>query len=65
MAAMPTAQEEFGGKGGSGDVTGEENLFVCPECTAERAFPGIKPGEPPKCPVGAIPLKAKFGRQAP
>ncbi len=25
-------QEEFGGKGGSGDVKGDENLFMCPKC---------------------------------
>jgi hypothetical protein len=53
-------QEEFGGKGGSGDVAGSENLFVCPECTAEHAFPGHKPGDPLMCPKCAIPMKAKY-----
>jgi hypothetical protein len=41
-------------------VTGQENLFVCPACNAEHAFPGQKPGEPLKCPVCAIPMKAKY-----
>lgn len=52
-------QEEWGGKGGSGDVTGCENIFVCPECDEEHAFPH-KPGEPLMCPKCAIPLKAKY-----
>ena len=60
MADKPKSQEEFGGKGGSGDVTGKENLFVCPECDAEHAFPGHKTGEPLMCPKCAIPMKAKY-----
>jgi hypothetical protein len=32
MANKPNPQEEFVDKGGSGGVTGSENLFVCPEC---------------------------------
>jgi uncharacterized paraquat-inducible protein A len=57
---MSKPQEEFGGKGGSGDVRGDENLFVCPECDAEHAFPGHKPGDKLMCPKCAIPLKAKY-----
>lgn len=53
-------QEEWGGKGGSGDVRAEENIFMCPECTEEHAFPGHKPGDPLMCPKCAIPLKAKY-----
>ena len=50
---------EVGGKGG---FSGEEgaNIFQCPECTAEHAFPGHKEGEPLMCPKCAIPLKAKY-----
>jgi uncharacterized paraquat-inducible protein A len=48
-----------GGKGGfSGE--GESNIFQCPECDAEHAFPGHKPGEPLMCPKCAIPMKAKY-----
>jgi len=50
---------ETGGKGGfSGE--GGSNIFTCPECDAEHAFPGHKPGETPQCPKCAIPMKAKY-----
>jgi hypothetical protein len=39
---------------------GAGNFFVCPECDAEHAFSGHKPGEPLMCPKCAIPLKAKY-----
>jgi len=51
---------EMGGKGGSGVSTGKENLFMCPECNEEHAFPGHKKGEPLMCPKCAIPMKAKY-----
>jgi hypothetical protein len=51
---------ELGGKGGTGFETGKENIFVCPECDAEHAFPGHKKGEPLMCPKCAIPLKSKY-----
>lgn len=57
---MTKPQEEFGGKGGSGDVREAENIFICPECNAEHAFPGHKEGEPLMCPKCAIPMKAKY-----
>jgi hypothetical protein len=58
MADKPHAPE-VGGKGGfSGE--GESNIFQCPECDAEHAFPGQKPGEPLMCPKCAIPMKAKY-----
>jgi uncharacterized paraquat-inducible protein A len=59
MADKP-AHGEVGGKGGTGFEEGAESLFVCPECDAEHAFPGHKPGEPLMCPKCAIPLKAKY-----
>ena len=51
---------EVGGKGGTGFEQEGSNLFVCPECDAEHAFPGHKPGEPLMCPKCAIPMKAKY-----
>ena len=50
---------ELGGKGGFSGESGV-NIFTCPECDVEHAFPGIKPGETPQCPKCAIPLKAKY-----
>ena len=50
---------EMGGKGGSGVGTGSD-LFMCPECKEEHAFPGHKKGEPLMCPKCAIPMKAKY-----
>ncbi len=45
MADKPHAPE-VGGKGGfSGE--GEANLFQCPECDAEHAFPGMIAGLDP------------------
>lgn len=38
---------EGGGKGGGVEGT---NIFMCPECDEEHAFPGYKPGEPLMCP---------------
>jgi hypothetical protein len=34
------------GREGRFYVSGKENFFVFPECDAEHAFPGHKPGEP-------------------
>jgi hypothetical protein len=34
MVDKPKSQEEFGGKGGSGDVSGSENMLVCPASLA-------------------------------
>lgn len=50
---------EFGGRGG---FSGEEglNIFMCPECDEEHAFPGRKPGEPLMCPICAIPKKSNY-----
>jgi predicted RNA-binding Zn-ribbon protein involved in translation (DUF1610 family) len=50
---------ETGGKGGFSSEEGA-NIFQCPECSEEHAFPGHKPGEPLMCPKCAIPLKAKY-----
>lgn len=50
---------ETGGKGGFSAEEGS-NIFVCPECDEEHAFPGHKPGEPLMCPKCAIPMKAKY-----
>jgi hypothetical protein len=50
---------EVGGKGGFSGEEGQ-NIFVCPECDEEHAFPGHKPGEPLMCPKCAIPMKAKY-----
>jgi hypothetical protein len=50
---------EWGGKGGFSGESGV-NIFICPECTADKAFPGMQPGEQPQCPVCAIPMKAKY-----
>jgi uncharacterized paraquat-inducible protein A len=59
MADKP-AHGEVGGKGGTGFEESAENLFTCPECDEEHAFPGHKPGEPLMCPKCAIPMKAKY-----
>jgi uncharacterized paraquat-inducible protein A len=59
MAEKPP-HGEVGGKGGTGFEEGASNLFVCPECDAEHAFPGHKKGEPLMCPKCAIPMKAKY-----
>jgi rubrerythrin len=50
---------EMGGKGG---FHGEEggNIFSCPECDYEHAFPGQDPNKPPQCPKCAIPMKSKY-----
>lgn len=55
----PSMGGEMGGKGG---FHGEEggNIFTCPECNAEQAFPGQKEGQEPQCPKCAIPMKAKY-----
>jgi hypothetical protein len=45
MADKPKPQEEFGGKGGSGDVTGKENLFVR-NAMLSTLFRGISPVNP-------------------
>jgi hypothetical protein len=50
---------EWGGKGGFSGESGV-NIFTCPECTADKAFPGMQPGEEPQCPICAIPMKAKY-----
>lgn len=50
---------EWGGKGGFTGQSGA-NLFTCPECNAEQAFPGAKQGETPQCPKCAIPMKSKY-----
>jgi uncharacterized paraquat-inducible protein A len=52
-------QEKSGDKSGSGDVKGEENLFICPMCEAEHAVPGQESGAELMCPKCTIPLKAK------
>lgn len=55
----PAYAGEWGGKGGfSGESN--SNLFSCPECNADQAFPGMKPDEQPQCPKCAIPMKAKY-----
>ncbi len=61
MAKGKPELPEVGGKGGSG-YGGEEalNVFMCPECNEESAFPGHKKGEPLMCPKCAIPMKAKY-----
>jgi len=59
MAEKPP-HGEFGGKGGTGYEKEVANIFTCPECDAEHAFPGHKPGEPLMCPKCAIPMKAKY-----
>jgi hypothetical protein len=57
MAEKPHAPE-MGGKGG---FSGEESdIFVCPACNMEKAFPGQKPGEPPQCPMCAVSMKMKY-----
>ena len=58
MAKDKPPAEELGGKSGFSGESGV-NIFTCPECDAEHAFPGMKPGETPQCPKCAIPLKAK------
>jgi hypothetical protein len=50
---------EWGGKGGFSGESGT-NIFTCPECNAEQAFPGAKAGDKPQCPKCAIPMKAKY-----
>jgi len=51
--------EEMGGKGGFHGGEGT-NIFFCPECNKEKAFPGQKPDEKPMCPVCAVPMKTKI-----
>jgi hypothetical protein len=63
MAVKPKSQEKFGGKDGSGDISGSKNPFVCPECTAEHTFSGHKAGESLKFPKCAIPMKSKYVNQ--
>ena len=41
MAEKP--QEEWGGKGGSGDVTGKENLWTCPNAMPSMPSRVISP----------------------
>ncbi len=43
MADKP--QEEFCGKGGSDEISGKENIRMCPGSDADHAFPGHKPGD--------------------
>ena len=50
---------ELGGKGGFSGDSGV-NIFTCPVCGLEHAFPAIKPGETPQCPKCAVLLKAKY-----
>ena len=50
---------EWGGKGGFSGESGA-NIFTCPECNAEQAFPGMKKGEKPQCTKCAIPMKSKY-----
>jgi hypothetical protein len=50
---------EWGGKGGFSGESGA-NIFTCPECTSEKSFPVLEAGEPPQCPICAIPMKAKY-----
>jgi hypothetical protein len=59
MAKDKPHAPEVGGKGGFSAEEGQ-NIFVCPECDEEHAFPGHKPGEPLMCPKCAIPMKAKY-----
>jgi hypothetical protein len=59
MAKDKPHAPEGGGKGGYSGESGQ-NIFVCPECDEEHAFPGHKPGEPLMCPKCAIPMKAKY-----
>lgn len=59
MAKDKPHAPEVGGKGGFSGEAGQ-NIFVCPECDEEHAFPGHKPGEPLMCPKCAVPMKAKY-----
>uniref|UniRef100_A0A7C3Z3Z2 Uncharacterized protein n=1 Tax=Desulfobacca acetoxidans TaxID=60893 RepID=A0A7C3Z3Z2_9BACT len=60
MAKDKPHAPEMGGKGGFSGEEGYTNLFQCPECKEEQAFPGHKKGEPVMCPKCAIPMKAKY-----
>ena len=62
MTDKPKSPDAGGEMGGKGGFHGEEgsNLFTCPECDYEHAFPGQSKDEPPQCPKCAIPLKAKY-----